>query len=109
MFSIAVDPTYTTPVKGLLAGGVPVEFEATFRRLTVTQFDALRSEIRDQGLSDAAVIVQVLAGWSGVVDADQVPVPFSPETLATVLDIAGVQALIVEAFFESFSGARRKN
>jgi hypothetical protein len=109
MFSIAVDPTYTTPVKGELAGGLPVEFEAHFRRLTVTQYEALRTEIREQGLSDAAVIKRVLAGWSGVVDADQVPVPFGPEALGAVLDIAGVQALIVEAFFESFSGARRKN
>ena len=109
MFSIAVEPSYSASVKGELAGGVPVEFDAVFRRFTLTEFEALRTEIRDKALTDGQVVRRVLVGWSKVVDADGAQLPFNDAALAVVLDIAGVQDLIVETFFESFAGARRKN
>lgn len=109
MFCIAVSPTYTETVRGELPGRVAVEFKAIFRRLTVAEFQALRQEILEQNLSDARVIDRVLVGWADVVDEAKAPIDFTPDALARVLQIAGVDELIVKAYFESFDGARRKN
>lgn len=109
MFCIAVDPTYSAVVKGELAGGLLIEFDAIFRRLTVAQLEVLRRQIIDEQLGDDVVVARVLAGWGRVVDASGQELPFSSEALAQALQTLGVQELIVKAFFESLPDARRKN
>jgi hypothetical protein len=108
MFKIAVDPTYVAPVKGELAGGTPFEFEAVFRRLTNSELGALNDKVR-AGMSDAEVVGRVLAGWNHVQNDDGEPLAFTPENLFRLLNVAGVQAAVIEAFYTSLPGARRKN
>lgn len=108
MFKIAVDPTYVAPVRGELAGGESFEFEAVFRRLANSELLALNEKVRG-GMSDAEVVGRVLAGWNAVQDENGEPLAFTPENLFRLLNVAGVQAAVIEAFYTSLPGARRKN
>lgn len=109
MFSIAVSPTYVAPVKGALAGGVPFEFEAVFRRFSVPELRALDERVASGGLTDEQLIVHVLAGWNGVADESGTELPFSPANLERLLCIHGVTRALLDAFYTSLSEARRKN
>ena len=108
MFKIAIDPTYSVPVRGELAGGDPFEFEAVFRRLTNSDLLALNERVRS-GMADAEVVGRVLAGWNAVQDENGEPLAFTPENVFRLLNVAGVQAALIEAFYGSLPGARRKN
>jgi hypothetical protein len=103
MFSIALDPTFVHPVKGTLPGGVPVQFEATFKRLSVPE----RQELEKQSVGE--FVREVLAGWKGITDEAGAPLEFGPQTVERLLAIEGVEMLIFSAFFEAITEIRRKN
>ena len=109
MFKLALSPTFTAPVVVEFQGGGRAQFEATFHRLSQTEIDALTQRIQASEASDADICIQVLAGWSGVAEEDGTVIPFSPTNMSRVLDVAGVRAAVVRAFFESFPSAKRKN
>ena len=103
MFSIALDPTFAHPGKGALPGGVPVQFEAVFKRLLVPE----RQEL--EKLSVGEFVRAVLAGWKGITDESGAPLEFGPQAVERVLAIEGVEMLIFSAFYEAITEIRRKN
>jgi hypothetical protein len=113
MFSISKAITeYSWPVVvHLPADGGKVEkstFDATFKRVSATRINEIREAIEAGKITDVGLATEVLNGWSGVSDGDDA-LPYSEENKAALLDIPTVAAAIVRAFFESLSGAPRKN
>lgn len=113
MFKIVQPATVSWPV----SVEIPVDggrmekhsFDATFRRITRSDLADLTAKIQANELTEDDVIRQNLADWRGVVDADGEQVPFSETALDTMLDIPKVGPAILQAFFDSIAGARRKN
>lgn len=83
-------------------------FDATFKRISATRINEIREAIEAGKITDLSLAGEVLIGWTGVTDGEDV-VPFSETNKAALLDIPTVAAAIVRAFFESLSGAPRKN
>lgn len=109
MFTLAISPTYVQAVEGALPGGIPVRFDATFRRLSQEEVDKIVDAARLGEMTDIEIVRQVLAGWEKVFDPNGAPLPFSAEALGTLLAIYGVPAAISAAWFKSLQGAREKN
>jgi len=109
MFKIALSDTYTWPVTVDLAedGGKrhKATFDAEFKRVSQERVDQLVTEPP----GDKALADEVMVGWSGVYDANDQELPYSEENRAKLLSITGVRAAIVRSFFDSLSGAPRKN
>jgi hypothetical protein len=68
-------------------------------------------EIPDEldGYDAINIARSLLAGWSGIAGADGVDVPFTDATVSRVLGTPTVAAMIVSAWAESITGAKRKN
>jgi hypothetical protein len=79
--------------------------EAVQKRLGAIQ----RDEETDEMITDQEIAGEILIGWSGVNDEDANPIPFSEKSKAQLLDVPTVTAAIVTAYFNSLSGAKRKN
>lgn len=113
MFKIAVNPTYTAPVKVDIPTDngktIPRVFEATFKRLTQTELDNIAERLQAKELTDDQLINEVMVGWGGVADEDGKPLEFNPANLATLLDVYPVRPTIVSTFYATINGARRKN
>lgn len=112
MFKVNRSETFSWPV----AVAMPVDggkydrhtFDVTFKRLTRAEVEALREKLLDASGDPAHAARGIVTGWSGVED-DTGPIPFSDEAFTRVLDIQGVAASIMAAFFEASYGAARKN
>ena len=95
-------------------------FDAEFKRPTQTRIveiqelvmARLRAIQNDQDtegmITDQQIAGEVLVGWAGI-EGEDGEVPFSEKAKAQVLDVPSVAASIVEAFFDSLKGAKRKN
>jgi len=86
-----------------------ITFTARFKRLGQARIDEIVSALRDggDGLTDRTIVDDVLIGWDKVLDADGQPIDFTPVNVAAVLEVEGVRAAIVKAWFESLSGKRK--
>jgi len=96
-------------------------FDAEFKRPTQTRIVEIQESVmarlraiqNDQDtegmITDQQIAGEVLVGWSGIDDGEGGEVPFSEKAKAQVLDVPSVAASIVEAFFDSLKGAKRKN
>ena len=121
-FVLKQSNTYTWPVALVL----PVDggrrdkhtFEGEFRRLPQTRINQIvrlaRASERgrlndDEELLDQDAAMELIAGWSGVVDDDSKEIPFSDSALTQLLEIPTVAGQIVRAWFESIDTAKRKN
>lgn len=113
MFQITQTPSYTAPVKVDLPTDKgktrTVEFTAKFKRLTLSQIDALQTGIADGTVTDAGVVDEVLLGWEGVQDEDGSELEFNSHNLALLLDIYPTRPSLVRAYFASLAGAKAKN
>ncbi|WP_136414830.1 phage tail assembly chaperone [Herbaspirillum sp. ST 5-3] len=113
MFKIAVNPTYTAEVKVDVPtdNGKTVQrvFEAKFKRPTQTELDSIYKRIKDSELSDAGLIDEVMVGWSAVADEEGTALEFNPANLAALLEIHPTRPTIVQTFFSTVHGAKRKN
>lgn len=109
MFVINKSLSYKWPVtiKIPVDGGRYEEhtFDVQFRRLSQQE---IRSAISGDSPADDDFVRKVVTGWSGITDENG-DLPFSDTALARVMDIPGVSAAIITAFFESVSGVVRKN
>jgi hypothetical protein len=79
--------------------------EAVLKRLRAVQND----EETDGLITDLEIAEEILVGWSGIDDGEGNAVPYSQKAKDQVLNVPAVSASIVEAFFESLKGAKRKN
>jgi hypothetical protein len=95
------DAEFTRPTQSRI---VEIQ-EAVYKRLRAIQND----QDTDGMITDQEIAEEVLVGWSGVDDGEGAEVPFSEKAKQQVLDVPSVSAAIVEAFFDSLKGAKRKN
>jgi hypothetical protein len=113
MFKLDPSPSYTWPVTvpQLTEDGKAntAEFTARFKRLPQSEIDGILKRTQAGELSDEALAEMILVGWDGVQDANGQPLPVSPETRKTLLDVVPVRPAVIRAWFESVSGAPRKN
>jgi hypothetical protein len=79
--------------------------EAVLKRLRAVQND----ENTDGLITDLEIAEEILVGWSGIDDGEGGAVPYSQKAKEQVLNVPAVSASIVEAFFDSLKGAKRKN
>lgn len=112
MFKITQDRTYKWPVTVHIPadGGkfTKATFTAEFRALAQDVIDGVLDDLRS-GDRDADFARECLIGWSSVQDQDGSELPFSDEAKAKLLNIPYVRTALVNAFFESISGGKRKN
>ncbi len=106
-FKRAVTATFKAAVTVMVpndAGGHDKNtFMATFKRATTQEMAELRP------LTNEDVVRRQLVGWD-LVDADtQEQVPFTPENLEALLQIAPTPLATAMAFWETGNGARAKN
>jgi hypothetical protein len=104
MFKLALSPTYTTQISGILPGGHRFNFEIEYERLS-------QADVEDVAKgSEAGVIVfadicrRVVTGWKGVQDNDG-EIPFSAAALERVLSIHPLSKYIYEAWMASLEKA----
>jgi hypothetical protein len=112
MFVLTQSPTFAWTVKFELAGkdGRPEKqsFGAEFKRVSQARIKEIGELIVKGEIHDADIVRESLVGWKDVRDENG-DVPFSPTALEKMLDIPGVGAAIVFAFFEAIALAKRKN
>lgn len=111
-FVLSQSSTYTWPV----AVEFPVDggktekqtFDAEFKRLPQSRIREIAQAIDAGEVTDYDIALEVVVGWSGVTDGSS-EIPFSDKALKQLLDVPLVATSIVVAFFNSMSGAKRKN
>jgi hypothetical protein len=82
-------------------------FDVELKRLSQSR---IQEVIDGKGTTnDADFSKEVVIGWKGVSDIEGAEVPFSTAALDQLLNVPLVGAAIVEAFFASLTGAKRKN
>jgi hypothetical protein len=94
-------------------------FDVEFRRLPQSRVNEIIKTVDEQSrgrrgddeftVYDTDVAREAIAGWSGVVDDEGTPIPFSESVLDQLLEIPTVASQIIVAFFDSNKDAKRKN
>lgn len=113
MFKISQSDSYFWPVIVNLPGDhgsrKKETFDAQFKRISASRI----REIRDQGeraeLNDVDLCKEILLGWRDVKSEKNEEIPYSVEARDQMLDIQLVASSIIQAFFESLTGAKVKN
>lgn len=124
-FVLKQKQTYVWPVALLLPGDgghrEKSTFDAEFKRLPQSRLSEIGKLVRAADLAvkngeepeqevDAQMLArEMLAGWSGIVDDAGKDIPFSEAALNQLLDVPSVATQIVQAFYESYEDAKRKN
>lgn len=118
-FKIDLSETYSYPIKVEIVGDKgrtkAVTFTADFKRLSQSEVEQLGKDVTSQDgepakLKDEDLIDEVMVGWSDISDDKDQPLDFdNAKHRSAVLDIYGVKSALVMGFFESISGAKRKN
>lgn len=114
MFQLATQSdhiTYPVTVECLDENGklAPKKFKAHFARLPQSEIDDLIAKAQAKEITDNDLVDKVLVGWDDVVDDSGKPIEFSPAMRDRLLEIFPVRPSVVTAWFESLSGAKRKN
>lgn len=113
MFKIDLSDDYAYPVTLDIRddkGRVKKEqFTARFKRLPQAELDELMDKAKNQEITDAELAATVLSGWDGIADEDGNAIPFNDATRDQVLDVFPVRPSVIAAWFESLTGAKRKN
>ena len=121
-FKLTQTATYTWPMKIVL----PVDggrrethsFDAVLRRLPQSRINELIRQVKLQErgdvdpadeIQDIDAAMEVMAGWSGVLDDDGDQLPFSDANLSELLEIPTVAGQIVKNWFGSLNDAKAKN
>ena len=103
MFKIDLSPTFWAPVR--FEAPAPTghqrqvhEFSGQFPRMTVDELEALGQKAAGDAWPDRQVAAHLLRGWSDVADQHGNALPFTPDNVTAVLNVAGVAAAVVAAF-----------
>lgn len=82
-------------------------FVGHFKKMPDAEFRERLAALTEKDLDDTeryqrenAFLGESLLGWEGVNDEAGLPIPFSPETRAALLDITEVRAALFAALFE---------
>lgn len=84
-------------------------FEAEFKRISESRIKEATKQVSDGELTDLDFAKEILVGWKNVSDENGNDIPYLESTKAQLLDLPLVSRSIVMSFFESLSGAKRKN
>ncbi|MEN2980261.1 hypothetical protein P7L78_26420 [Tistrella bauzanensis] len=92
-------------------------FVATYRMIEDQDLDRLITAAKDMDEAgpafaapgDKDVLRQVLVDWTGIIDQDNQPVPFSSDVLDYLMSIVPYRRAMMQAFLDALPGARRKN
>ena len=113
MFKLSLPKDYSWPVKFDVIDGngrkQTFSFTATFPRLPQSELDDIMNGTKDGQIDDGALADKVLIGWSGVQDEDGNELAFSEANKAQLLETFPVRPSVIKAWFESLTGAPRKN
>lgn len=110
MFDVAITPKYQAPVTAHLPGEAKArQFIAWFKRFEQAEVEDISARAKAGELDDKQLCREVMAGWEGIRDPSGEPMTFDPANLETLLAVYPVPAGIVQAFYDSISGARLKN
>jgi len=113
MFTISTKNTFTWPVSFRVptdgGGYEKADFDAEFKRLSQTRLEEITDKLTAGMMTDRQVADEVLVGWKGVQGEDGKLLPFTDDSKARLLDIAGLASTLVLAFTEALRGAREKN
>lgn len=83
-------------------------FVARFKYLDRTQMDTLRQQLQDGQLTDETFLDTYLVGLSGIGDESGTAMP-EAEQRRIVYSVPALTLATVKAFFDSITGAGRKN
>ncbi len=115
MFILKQKPTYLWPVSIKLPkdGGAYEKhtFDIEFKKLTQERLKEINQAIQSENseMTDAVLSHEIIVGWKGIAGDDGNELPFSQGNLDALLNIPTVASAIIEAFFQSIAGAKRKN
>lgn len=85
----------------------------TFQAMPTDEAETKRAAIMalpedEQDAAHMELLMDTMTGWSGVVDADKQPIPFSRDNLATALKFSFVLTAFTKGYSEAFSGAGKE-
>lgn len=80
------------------------EFSAEFKRLPQSRLDQLHEQAKQKALDDRELIDEVLLGWEGIKDLSGEDVAFNEINKTVLLELTGMRAAIIRAFFGSVMG-----
>lgn len=113
MFTLSTKNTFSWPVSFRIpvdgGGYESADFDAEFKRLTQSRLEQIMAKLTVGEMSDREVADEILVGWKGVQTEDGKPVPFTDDSKARMLDVAGLSASLVLAYTEALRGIREKN
>jgi hypothetical protein len=109
MFKLVVSNTVLVQVRGSIndADGKaqPFDFDLVATRSTADEIAALVRDGGDLSLKD--VMADRITGWRKVLDASGAALPFSDDGLQSLLNIAGMPAIVFRGYLEA-CGAKGK-
>lgn len=72
---------------------------------------ARREELLALDNDGSALLSEIVIGWENLVDANNQPIPFSPDMLKTILELDWIKIATVNAYTRAISnnGAKVKN
>lgn len=112
-FVLSQSPHYEWPVeyRTPIDGGKykPAEFTAEFKRLSQSRLDDIFKGATEDEVDDDAVIDEVLVGWSGIKDQEGNEFECNEANRRILMDLPGMRATLLRAYFGSIEGAARKN
>ena len=120
MIRIVPNPTFTCDVPLSVPGAdKPVTIRLTYRhkgRRDLSDYQtravelAMHADAPDAAQQFAAYVGEVVEGWTGVLDADDKPLPYSTDNLARLLEAyPSAGAEIVRCYSRQLSHARSGN
>lgn len=109
MFKLIPNPTFAVDVHLSVPGQAePSTLQITYRHKNKTALAAWLAPA--PGTTDAALLGEVIADWSGVLDGDGRPVPYSPAALEELLHNHPTAAPeLHRAYLRELTESRRKN
>ena len=111
MFKIGQTDRFTYPVHVEISGDGGKRqthtFDATFKRLSREEFQAMMKAAQEGSLEDASVAADVLLGWKGVQDEHGGDLPFSEENRDALLNVWPVLPAVMSAFIEAHTPTGR--
>ena len=83
-------------------------FDAEFKRLPESRIKEIAKLVETGDITDLDLAKEILVGWKDVSDGEN-EVTFSENSKEKLLEIPLVAKAVIIGFFESLSGAKRKN
>lgn len=108
MFVLNATPLYWATVRFDMppgdAGGERLQcsFQARFPRMSAAELEEFGARARSDNLTDRQIATELLKGWGDDVrDAAGQPLPYTPENVQAVLNVAGLGSAVATAFRDS--------